>query len=99
MGAFVLPASSSLMGARAVSSNIRSSWKKVIFVARAKDSSSKSIGQIVDEVADQYFASGMDAFSAGVRACLDVAKFQVELLEGLPKALSGFFDHLEEGDL
>lgn len=54
----------------------------------------KSVGQVVDEVADQYFASGMDAYTAGVKACIDVARAQVELFEKLPVLINGFLDRL-----
>lgn len=54
----------------------------------------KTIGQLVDEVADKYFASGMDAYSAGVRACLDVAKAQIDLYEKLPGLCQQFLDGL-----
>lgn len=54
----------------------------------------KTIGQLVDEVADKYFASGMDAYSAGVRACLDVAKVQMDLLNKLPGMITRFVDGL-----
>lgn len=54
----------------------------------------KSIGQIVDEVADQYFASGMDAYTAGVKACIDVARCQIELFEKIPKMLERFAEGL-----
>ena len=58
----------------------------------------KTIGQIVDEVADQYFASGMDAYTAGVRACLDVAKCQIELFQSIPKMLERFAEGLVKPD-
>lgn len=54
----------------------------------------KTIGQLVDELADKYFASGMDAYSAGVKACIDVAQVQVQLLEQLPKVMQRFYDGL-----
>lgn len=54
----------------------------------------KTIGQLVDEVADKYFASGMDPFTAGVRACLDVAKIQMKLLDELPVLMQRFYDGL-----
>lgn len=63
-------------------------------------SDKKSIGQIVDLVADRYFASGMDAFSAGIRACIDVAYVQASFLSKGVKALDGLLNRLasESGD-
>lgn len=57
-------------------------------------SSEKTIGQVVDDLAYKYFASGMDAYSAGVKACIDVAHTQIELLEKLPILCQQFYDGL-----
>lgn len=54
----------------------------------------KTIGQLVDELADKYFASGMDAYSAGVKACIVVAQEQLDLLDRLPKVMQRFYDGL-----
>lgn len=54
----------------------------------------KTIGQLVDEVADKYFASGMDAYTAGVRACIDVAQTQIKLFEQIPVLCQQFYDGL-----
>lgn len=54
----------------------------------------KTIGQFVDEVADKYFSLGMDAYTAGVKACIDVARAQVNLLDEIPKVLERFYDGL-----
>ena len=58
----------------------------------------RTIGQIVDEVADKYFASGMDAYSAGVKACLDVARVQIQILDELPKSLQKLLDGMVKKD-
>lgn len=58
----------------------------------------KTIGQIVDEVADQYFAAGMDAYTAGVKACLDVAHVQMKLFDEIPKLLEKFASGLVTKD-
>lgn len=58
----------------------------------------RTIGQIVDEVADRYFAAGMDSYTAGVKACLDVARVQMQLIDEIPKLLSKFADGLVKND-
>lgn len=50
----------------------------------------KTIGQLVDQLADKYFASGMDAYTAGVCACLDVAKAQIALFDELSRSILRF---------
>ena len=54
----------------------------------------KTIGQIVDELADRHFASGMDPYFAGVQACIDVANEQLKLIDQLPKVMQRFYDGL-----
>lgn len=36
-----------------------------------------TVGSMVDELADKYFAAGLDAYHANVRACLDVAEMHI----------------------
>lgn len=54
----------------------------------------KTVGQLVDDLADKYFASGMDSYTAGVRACLDVARCQIKLFDELPALINRFVDGL-----
>lgn len=54
----------------------------------------KSVGQLVDELADMYFASGMDAYHANIRACIDVAKLHIEAVETIGRLVDHFSDLL-----
>ena len=55
----------------------------------------KSLGQIVDDVADQYFAQGMDAYTAGksalifvLRTLIDTENAVIDFVERIfPKAV------------
>lgn len=58
------------------------------------DENYKSIGEMVDRLADQYFAGGMDAYSANLRALLDTAKLLVDLPKQVIKVFSALLrDH------
>ena len=57
-----------------------------------------TVGQIVDEVADQYFAAGADAFTSQLMALQYVERVLTETIGSLSNVLRSF-DSSSEGEV
>ena len=55
------------------------------------DENYKSIGEMVDRLADQYVAGGMNPYSANIRALIDVAQSLINLPKQVLKTFTPLF--------
>lgn len=55
------------------------------------DENYKSIGEMVDRLADQYVAGGMNPYSANCRALIDVAQSLINLPKQVLKTFTPLF--------